>query len=58
VCDSFEPESIAKIRRGLPERGILGFAAEPYMHKREDSLWDLGARFAKTGDGLSAVLYF
>ena len=29
VCDKSEPESIAKIRRGLPERGILGFAAEP-----------------------------
>jgi hypothetical protein len=51
VCDKSEPESIAKFRRGLPERGILGFAAEPYMHKREDGLRDLGARFAKAGDG-------
>ena len=32
-------------------KGILGFAAEPYSHKREDGLRDLGARFAKTGDG-------
>jgi hypothetical protein len=51
VCDKSEPESIAKFRRGLPERGILGFAAEAYSHKREDGLRDLGARFAKTGDG-------
>jgi hypothetical protein len=51
VCDKSEPESIAKIKRGLPERGMLGFAAEPYMHKREDGLWDLGARFVKVGDG-------
>ena len=36
VCDKSEPESIAKIRRGLPERGILGFAVEPYAAKRRD----------------------
>lgn len=41
----------AKFRRGLPERGISGFAAEPYMHKREDGLRDLGARFMKASDG-------
>ena len=38
-------------KRGLPERGILGFAAEAYSHKREDGLRDLGARFVKAGDG-------
>jgi len=51
VCDRSEPESIAKIRRGLPERGILGFAADHYTHNREDGLRDLGARFVKAGDG-------
>jgi hypothetical protein len=50
ICDKSEPESIAKFRRGLPEKGISGFAAEPYMHKREDGLRDLGARFVKAGD--------
>jgi hypothetical protein len=51
VCDKSEPESIAKFRRGLPERGISGFVAEPYMYKREDGLRDLGARFVEAGDG-------
>ncbi len=50
VCDKSEPESITKIRRGLPERGISGFAAEAYSAKREDGLRDLGARFRKSGD--------
>ena len=35
----------------MPERRILGFAAEPYSHKRDDALRDLGARFARAGDG-------
>jgi hypothetical protein len=35
VCDRSEPESIAKFKRGLPERGISGFAAEPYTAKLE-----------------------
>jgi hypothetical protein len=51
VCNKSEPESIAKIRRGLPERGILGFAAKPYGAKHKDDLQDLGARFVKAGDG-------
>lgn len=51
ICDKSEPESISKFRRGLPERKISGFAAEPYSHKREDGLRDLGARFVKAGDG-------
>lgn len=50
LCDKSEPESIAKFKRGLPERGIPGFAAEPYAAKREDGLRDLGSRFAKAGD--------
>jgi hypothetical protein len=50
MCDKSEPESIAKFRRGLPEKGISGFAAEPYAAKREDGLRDLGSRFAKAGD--------
>jgi hypothetical protein len=50
VCDKSEPESIAKFRRGLPERGISGFTAEPYTAKREDGLRDLGSRFAKAED--------
>ncbi|MHA2475329.1 MAG: hypothetical protein ACXAES_19090 [Promethearchaeota archaeon] len=50
LCDKSEPESIAKFRRGLAEKGISGFAAEPYTHKREDGLRDLGSRFAKGGD--------
>ena len=51
LCDKTEPESIAKIKRGLPERGISGFAAEPYTDKREDGIRDLGSRFMKAGDG-------
>jgi len=50
-CDKSEPESIAKFKRGLPEKEISGFQAEPYPHKREDGLRDLGARFVKVGDG-------
>lgn len=53
VCDKSEPESIAKFRRGLSEKGISGFAAEPYAAKREDGLRDLGSRFAKAGDDRS-----
>ena len=36
-----------KFKRGLPERGILGFAAEPYMHKREDGLAGFGCSFCE-----------
>jgi hypothetical protein len=57
VCDKSEPESIAKFRRGLPEKGIAGFAAEAYMHKREDGLRDLGARFVRAGMGVHASLF-
>ena len=50
-CDRSEPESIAKFKRGFPDRGIRGFDASPYEFKREDGLRDLGARFMKAGDG-------
>ena len=50
-CDKSEPESIAKFKRGLPEREISPFQTEAYPHKREDGLRELGARFAKAGDG-------
>ena len=51
TCDKSEPESIAKLKRGLPERNIRGFDSQPYGFKREDGLRELGARFLKAGDG-------
>jgi len=43
-CDKSEPESIAKMRKA-------GLLAQPYTFKREDGIRELGARFAKAGDG-------
>ena len=51
ICDKSEPESIAKFRRGLPEKGIRSFDAAPYELKREDGLREIGGRFTKAGDG-------
>ena len=44
-------KSIAKFKRGLPEKSIRGFDALPYEFKREDSLRELGARFLTARDG-------
>ncbi len=51
VQRSMHPAAGVKFRRGLPEKGIRGFDAEPYPFKREDGLRELGARFIKAGDG-------
>jgi hypothetical protein len=56
VCDKSEPESIAKFRRGVPEKGIRGFDAEPYPFRRDDGLRELGSRFLKSGDSRPRIL--
>lgn len=43
-CDRSEPETIAKMK-------LAGINAEPYPHKREEGLRELGSRFQKAGDG-------
>jgi hypothetical protein len=47
-CDKSEPESIAKMQKaGLP--------AQAYLHKREDGIRELGARFNRAGDGYPRI---
>jgi hypothetical protein len=55
-CDRSEPETIVKFQRGLPNKGIPGVSASAYGLRREDGIRELGARFAKAGDGLPRIL--
>ncbi len=48
LCDRSEPQSIANLQ-------MAGLRAKAYEFKREDGLRELGARFAKAGDGLPRV---
>jgi hypothetical protein len=55
LCDSSEPEAIAKFNAGVPERRLLSIQASAYLHKREDGIRELGSRFPKAGDGLPRI---
>jgi hypothetical protein len=55
LCDSSEPEAIAKFNAIVPERRLLSIRALVYLYKREDEIRELGARFPKAGDGLPRI---
>jgi hypothetical protein len=40
---------------GFSERKLLPIRALAYLHKREDGIRELGARFPKAGDGLPRI---